>query len=1144
MSNDTPSNDEHHRAAIRSRLDVGMVVEAAAGTGKTTELVHRMVECLRTGKARVDGVVAVTFTEKAAGELKLRLRSALEEARRRHPDNAGLAHALAHLEEAHVNTIHGFCAELLKARPVEARVDPLFRVLTEPQARRLHNQAFQMWLQTALSDPPPGVRRALHRPAVHAFDDGPSTPRQRLEQASWDLLEWRDLSAPWQRPEGNAEALAAACVTALAALHQVAHAPDLPEDDRLYKDLLPALLLHDQLTALGSVGPLNPDLLEASLLTLARQYRFRNPSPGRGRMYARGVPRDVVKARHAQALGALQAFAAHAEADLAALLQDELRGAAEDYAHAKRQSGALDFTDLLICTRQLLRESTEARAALQARFTHLFVDEFQDTDPVQAEIILLLCAADPSLTDWRSVVPVPGKLFVVGDPRQSIYRFRRADVGTYLTVRDHLVASGALFATLTRNHRSTPGIQGAVNAAFGPTMVANAQTQQAGYVALQPHRDALENQPAVIALAVPRPYGWRGVTKAAVEESLPDTVGAFVDWLCNRSGWKVTPRAGAAPEPIRPAHICLVSRRMQSFGQDLMRPYVRALEARNVPHLLVGGRSFHEREEVEMVRVALTAVEWPDDALHVYATLHGGLFALQDDMLLQFLTREKHLNPMRRVDVPAELQPVADALLLLRDLHIQRNQRPASETVFELLRVTRAHAGLVLRHSGEQALANVLQVAELARQYERDGGHSFRGFVELLTEEADNGEAPEAPVLEEGADGVRIMTAYRAKGLEFPVVILTDMGAPPESQTAFRHVDPSRNLAARRIFECTPLELAAAQDVERARDTAEMVRLTYVAATRARDLLVVPAIGDAPMEGSWLRPLWGALYPPMERRRKAFAAPGCPPFGVDTVLARPDEAPFNDATVIPGLHPFAHHQVVWWDPSTLGLDVKEQGGIRRDELLKDTAAETVAADVAAHHRWQQDLANLKANASQPSVFCRTVTQDAEAPGADAPPRVMSVDVRAGSAVARGRRYGTLVHTVLAALPLGSESAAVGLLTRQQARVLGAPEEERAAAEDAVRRVLASPLWLRAVAAHAQGRTQRECPLTLTTDDGTLLDGVADLLFEEDGGFTVVDFKTDADPTAHADTHARQVTRYAEAVTAATGRPCLPVLLLA
>ena len=244
--------DQHARDQIADALDETLVVEAAAGTGKTTELVKRILRVLATGRTTVDRIVAVTFTEKAAGELKLRLREALERERAGTADEEARQHldrALGSLEEAHVNTIHGFCAELLRERPVEAGVDPLFRVLTETQSERLFEEAFGGWLQAKLADPPEGVRRALRRPIPFSFSG--AKPRQegpidRLRRAAWDLAQWRDFPAPWTRRVFDRDGQIDNLVTAL---HTFAALTDRPSyaKDYLYLDTAPARHLSQEI---------------------------------------------------------------------------------------------------------------------------------------------------------------------------------------------------------------------------------------------------------------------------------------------------------------------------------------------------------------------------------------------------------------------------------------------------------------------------------------------------------------------------------------------------------------------------------------------------------------------------------------------------------------------------------------------------------------------------------------------------------------------------------------------------------------------------------------------------------------------------------------------------------------------------------
>ena len=1072
--------DAVDRERIRTSLDETFAVEAAAGTGKTTVLVDRIVNVLASGRTTVDKLVAVTFTEKAAGELKLRLRAELE-SRRQHAATAGrpegaaaLAAALANLEQAHVSTIHTFCADLLRERPVEACVDPRFAMLTDPQAQALFGGVFRDWLQARLEAPPPGVRRALRRRSYD--DDGPIG---RLERAAWTLADWRDFTAPWASggfdQAGRVDALIAQ-VMAFAALT----AGCVDSQDALYQDTEQARRLAGEVQVSEQVRARDYDGLEAQLVTLD-WWKFMEPRIGgrRAASFAKGVTRQQVLDRHQALAVRIKAFHCDADADLAARLHEELSTVIAAYEDAKARVGALDFLDLLVRARDVVRDRRDVRAAFQQRFTHLFVDEFQDTDPLQAEILLLLAADDPDVTDWRAVRPVPGKLFVVGDPKQSIYRFRRADVGIYEAVREQLRRHGAACVALRSSFRAVPGIQHAVNAAFAPRMTGDPVAVQAHYVPLAAVRPAETGQPAVVALPVPKPKIWRGrPTKPSLAEGQPDAVAAFIHWLVRDSGWTVTDRERPDERaPIQARDVCLLFRRFDTRTKDgpvdVTRPYVQALEARDLPHLLVGGKSFHEREEVETLRTALAAIEWPDDELSVFGTLRGALFAFGDDVLLDYRAQARHFRPFQPLqlgpDAPEPLREVAAALVLLRDLHVRRNQRPVAATIASLLEASRAHAIFALRPSGDQALANVQYVGELARQYEAAGGLSFRGFVERLRDEAAETRAAEAPILEEGSDGVRLMTVHKAKGLEFPVVVLVDIGADLSRSTASRWVDTEGRRCAVNLAGWAPAELRQHEALEVARDEAEGVRVAYVAATRARDLLVVCATGDLPCPG-WVEPLNAALYPPEDRRREGSRERWAFGFGHDTTLDRTDTIPFT--SVRPGIHDVDGDEpcsVTWWDPARLDLDRQPSYGLRREELIaKDAGPGVVDAGLEAFHGWKVAREAAVEHGSRPSHRVVTVRARAESanvvkrpgarPGAspeDAPggaPGRAPGDVRVHAIprppgiAAGGARFGALVHAVLALVPLDAGPAAVDAIAAQQALVLGAdPAETQAAA---------------------------------------------------------------------------------------------------
>jgi ATP-dependent exoDNAse (exonuclease V) beta subunit len=1168
---------KENRELITRELDKTLIVEAAAGTGKTTELVGRIVALIQNQRATIDQIVAVTFSEKAAGELKLRLREELERARERTAaDSAAgrLLDAAVHdFEEAHVNTIHGFCAELLRERPVEACVDPAFSVLTDTQADRLFEEAFSTWLHLQLANPQEGVRRSLRRPVKWRFgDETEDGPVERLRAAARSLREWRDHATPWKRPSYNRRGSIKALMASLKAFADLIGKP-IKRDDALAVSLAQARItsadIERQRRMVGDMVPEGVwDGWEAALTALADDRDFASPRrKGTGAAFAIGVTRDQVMAAHGQLLMDLRAFRDDADADLAALLHEEMRDCLDRYEERKQEAGALDFLDLLIKARDLVRDNAEVCGEFRHRFRVILVDEFQDTDPLQAELLRCLAAKDDGSLR-------PGALFIVGDPKQSIYRFRRADVGAYRRIADGLGETGAVPVTLQTSYRSVPAIQHFVNAAFRDEMNGDGEALQADYVPLLGHRDESPEQPAIVALPVPRPYGRRqygppDVTQTALNQSQPPAIAAFVAWMLSpECTWTVPASGGdeasgsSKRRKIIASDICLLFRRFLHFGKDITRDYVEQLEARGVPHLLVGGKTFHEREEVDAIRTALTAIEWPEDELSVYAALHGPLFAIGEEELLEYHATARVFHPYRiPKELPDRLQPVAHVLRTLRELHAARNHRPVADTIGRLIAATRAHAGFILWRGGEQVLANVLHISDLARRYELEGGLSFRGFVDMLHEASGRADSPEAPILEEGSEGVRMMTVHKAKGLEFPVVILADIACKLSLDDASRYLDPEKKLCAIRIGGWSPLDLQENNQREAKRDEAEGIRLAYVAATRARDVLVVPAVGDGPYDKGWIRPLNRALYPPKDQWQSPSSARGVPLFkGKQTIMpdARADGQPVDD-TIRPGTYQMTEpasgqsYSVVWWDPLMLEGNSDDSRGLRRDDLIsKEASAADVAEDRATYDRWRERRKTVQAAGSVASMNVSTATQlsllrqGSGGQAAAAPAHTVEIeDAGFGAIRPSGKRFGTLVHALLATVPLDASASGVKELAALHAKLFAASDEEQAAAAAIAIKLLAHPRLTAARAAEAAGRrVWREAPISLRLDNESpqLVDGQVDLAYETEDGWVIVDFKTDIEIASAQDAYKQQVALYVEAVQRATGHKASGVLL--
>jgi len=1168
-----PLADSHERGRIREELELDrtLIVEAAAGTGKTNELVRRMVAVLKSGRGRLAQMIALTFGESAAGEIKLRLRESIERERldSKTPVEARilLAKALRELEEARIGTIHAFCADLLREFPVEAGVDPQFEVAAEDESAALRDQAFDRWFEKRLENPGEGIRRILRRPSPEFSDNAPrkfrSGPRSVLRNAFEYLAERRDFTSPWRRNEGfDREGAMEEILAEMRLLGEAAAAGD--QRDYFTKCLVEISRFVSEVDRREAVRGRDWDGLEAELIALTRVSGRIHWKWKGFRKFREGYSREDLLARRDTLFIRLKAFNAAAGADIAPRLRDELWEAITTYEDLKARAGRLDYLDLLLRARDLVRGSERVRRDLQQRFSHIFVDEFQDVDPLQAEILLLLSSRDVKETDWRAARLITGKLFIVGDPKQAIYRFRRADPELYAEIKRKLLAEGAGLVRLSVSFRSVPSLQEAVNAAFA-SLMPGASASQASYVPFDPYREEHGGQPTLVALPVPRPYGDFGIVGWRIEESLPDAVAAFAHWLLEESGWTVTERENPGTRvPIAPRHVCLLFRRFRASGRDVTRDYVRALEARRLPHLLVGGLAFHSREEVEAIRNALLAIERPGDELSVFATLRGPLFALEDGQLLAYRERAGGLHPFGRMpeETPEKLAEVAAALSVLRDLNRGRNERPFADTIAQLLEATRAHAGFAIWPTGEQALANVSRLLDFARRAERGGVVSFQGFVRRLLELAERGEASDAPVLEEGTEGIRIMTAHRAKGLEFPVVILADMTANETAGEPSRWVDASRGLCAMRLAGCIPPELAEHAQEEMEHEREEAVRLLYVAATRARDLLVVPTVGDARQEG-WLSALNPVVYPKAAscRSPEDRQPPGCPAFGEESVL-RPADVAVPIDSVSPGLHcsQAGSHRVVWWDPMALKLGVQESVGLRQEKLLTaDESGDRSQEGIRTHAHWREERERVRESGGAPSLRVITATERAAAEaaaarsGGAASSGGTAAEVVVESIVAArfrpgGRRFGTLIHAVLADLDLRAGKDEVPSAAALCARSLGATQEEAKAASEAVTEILKHPLIRRAAAAEREGRCRREAPITVRLEDGTLMEGLVDAAFLEEEfegterGWTVVDFKTDAEIGGRLEEYRHQVALYARGVAEASGAPARGVIL--
>lgn len=1033
--------DARARHRIATDLDRSLFVEAGAGSGKTRSLVDRIVALVGSGVA-MRHIAAVTFTEKAAAELRDRLRGALAD--------AGHDAALEELDGAAIGTLHAFARRILSEHAIEAGLPPLIEVLDAVGSRVAADRRWDE-LQTALLDDPeaaPVLRLAL---AVGVRLEHLRELATSLD-ASWDLVQERvsvDSLPPTPRIDAEVFRRQAADLAAMRG-----HCSD--SSDRL-------------VTLLSTVEAWGAELAGADP---AQTLTLLNSPPGRGGNTGQkgkwdgriGEVRTGLAALHD---GAKAEAATTIDRILRWLLVRIGRTVLADADH-RREQGRLQFHDLLVHARDLVRGDADARASLQDRYRRILLDESQDTDRIQTEIAVRIAAGrDGGAPDWRDVGAPPGSLFVVGDPKQSIYRFRRADIRTYLQAR---VALGEP-VTLSTNFRSTRAILSWVNDVFG-SLIREQDGVQPAFAPLDPKPDAPSGDPVVILGRDEHPPqdSGRPASVETVRTAEATDIAALVTTALHE-GWTVGDRA------VRPDDITvLVPSRTAINGLE------QALDARNVAYRTEASSFVYSAPEVRELMLCARAVDDPTDEIAVVATLRSTLFGASADDLWQWKKAGGRWNPF--APEPEQYDgPVAEAMPSLREWSRRSSRWSVSRLLEEIVEQRRACEVAALTSPRYRETWRRLRfVVDQARAWTDAEHGSLREYLAWASRQAeDSARVTETVLPETDAGAVRITTIHASKGLEFPFVILAGLSAQPSTlrPTVLWPVDDGCEL---RFGADRPTHgYADADSVERGMEESERVRLLYVAATRATHRLVV-----------------------------SLHRNGKPSFAATLALA----CPGGESWTAPAdVRPLPHTRPDITPPEPWAAWTAAHEAALRTAALRQ--AET-ATDIA-HERAESEL---------PSVV--RVGLDKLPPDLE---KYAWIKGRYGTEVGRA------VHAVLQTVPLdtGDDLDAVSTNAAQAEEI---PDHVDAVA-GAVRAVLASPTIVRA----ASRPHWREMYVGTVVDD-VLVEGYVDLLYRDDDGLVLVDYKTDQALSAQAlGAYATQLGVYARAVEDATGEPVVRSVLV-
>ena len=1019
--------DQRDRDRIERSLGETLFIEAGAGTGKTYQLVRRIVNLISGGEVQANEIAAITFTEKAAAELYDRILEELDQQREDAADPARrelFAAATEQLDHAAIETLHAFAGRILRLHPIEAGLPPGFRIVDESEASLKFDRRWEDALDDILEN------ESLAEPLLAAFDRG--LELDRLKELT------RALHADWDRAESDAASLQApdlsvAIAEVVAPVREVVSLrfECADHEDKLYQNLerIDRVLQHVQ-----ELADSDPSGVELRSFLADADFKVGPGRGGRAKPWGGAERVKEIKDLLKELAGIPDLVVAAAFESVLAPIHNALRDVVVAYADERRRAGELEFQDLLVRASRLLESNQAVASDIRQRFKRLLIDEFQDTDPLQTRIV-------DAITQGEQ-----GRAFFVGDPKQSIYRFRRADIQQFNQVKREQEDG---LTRLTQNFRSAPGVTDFVNAVFKPLML-DGGADQAAWEDLNPDRPPLED-------------GGRAVTvvgdeyEAQVDDVRVLEADALVRMIADMttSRWQIYDKAEDCYRDARFADTAVLVPTRTGLKHVLP-----ALEERDIPYRLESRSMVYDTREVRDLLNLLHALDDPTDQIALVAALRSAAFACADDDLYRWRRARGRWDYRRPVpqSIPED-DPVADSMRWLNRTAARRWEMSVSELVGCAIRERRLMELAVVERQPRERWARYRFLLDQARAFCDDGGSTLSDFLAWAEHQAAaDTRVIESVVPEEDHDAVRIMTIHAAKGLEFPIVVFAGLNTQPRSdppsllwsETGRPEIRLGGNLETPGFARLRAREEKLQED--------EYVRRNYVAATRARDHLIVSLYRKAGQKCD-ARLITEAL--------QRSDAP-CRRLGHDQI---PDP---------PRIEPSADALIETDTPANRDRWIAErEEAIRRLTALPRESATGVAR-----------LAD-----SEPTRLDHRPNHE---PDDELPPWRRG---RAGTAIGRA------THAVLQVIDLSdADPGQIESVANAQAAAesLSGPAARRVAHRPA--RATRSAVVAEAVAA---GRYWRELYAAVEID-GVLLDGFIDLLYElPNGNLVVVDYKTDA-----------------------------------
>jgi ATP-dependent helicase/nuclease subunit A len=1113
VTDSTEIRDQAARIAAATTFDRNVVVIAGAGTGKTTLLVNRLMHLLmrRADPLDLSRIVALTFTNKAATEMKLRLRERLQallsaEERENSATGSGTVSksdfrvwygwttdeivaraeaALHDIERAQIGTLHSFAAHLLRLYPIEAGVTPTFQTDEDGSRFDEHfSHEWDLWLDRELGLG--GGNHGTWRVLLGLFSlDG---LRELAYNLHGELIDLEGLT----RQMGEADLSPAlhewfagrqAQAEALLARHDRSKRRKIEQMLAAVAELC-GRLLSQGMKGLGDVPCETEALLAKDLGAAPAGWTNAEVAAVEG---LQRIAKGLLKVDH----------------ELLHKLLSLLSPFVETMRKTFLDSGWLTFDGLLGKARTLLRDHPAIREQLKRDYRALLVDEFQDTDPVQYEIVLYLAEQlGAQASSWRDVELEPGKLFIVGDPKQSIYAFRRADIEAFDHVVERMERSGALRCELATNFRSHEQVLDVVNGVFNALLVAQPAVQPPNVpLTVQPDRLCQFRNPGVELRLVTSEDDDDELNSAAATRVEAEQIALLIERLLQPAENESSARG--PDQGLRPGHIALLFRKLTQAEQ-----YLEALRRHGIAYIIDGEKHFYRRQEVIDLVNILRCVESPHDRIALVGLLRSALGGLPDSALLEL--QELHALDYRRIDrlkdwVSPHAVPLRRLYGALSHLHKEAPRCPLPEAVSLVFRELPVLELAAASLHGEQAVANLFKVRQMAADLADRPALTLTAFVKMLSARLREqpGEA-ESALAEDTPDAVRVLTIHKAKGLEFPLVILAGLhhgdGAGRGPASPLIRQDWSTGVQGLALGDHCSLGAVLVAEKARTREQAERSRLFYVGMTRARECLVLSgAVSRRQARGALLELLEQATGAELGRRDQPEISIG--QVGLRQTILQTEDRP----------------------PSRVSL---------KPMLLK-----TIVTDEVLSAHWRQKDERWKVQLDIPLLVSPTNVHSS-------PARIVEAEPGQVRRPRQGQVVGTTIHRLLQYWDFDLDASVQLNLLNRQAPTFETEEDEaaREAIMGEVWEILStfvlSPVYERLRRATVIGR---EIPFLIPWNEGRqVMEGVIDLLYRHDGELWIADYKTDMitldQVAARVDNYREQARIYRTAVEQSLGGP--------